>query len=98
MEEAMLYLEVAERSGSALYLDVHSVERRLEKGRPVLRVAGILGDGSYEGEVQVNCTEQVDVTFADAWLNSRALATFFTRIDHKVVCAALVEAVQDKYQ
>jgi hypothetical protein len=98
MEEAMLYLEVAERSGSALYLDVHSVEQRLEKGRPVLRVAGVLGDGRYEGEVQVDCAEQVDITFADAWLNRRALHTFFARIDRKVVCAALAEAVKGRYQ
>ena len=94
----MLYLEVAERSGSALYLDVHSVERRLEKGIPVLRVAGILGDGSYEGEVQVNCTEHDDVTFADAWLNRRALETFFARIDRKLVCTALADAVRGRYQ
>jgi hypothetical protein len=99
MEEAMLYLQIAERSGSALYLDVHSVERRLEQGRPVLRVAGILGDGCYEGEVQVNCTEQVDdVTFADAWLNRRALDTFFSRIDPKTICAALAVAVKGRYQ
>jgi hypothetical protein len=98
MEEAMLYLEVAERTGSALYLDVHSVERRLERGRPVLRVAGVLGDGRYEGEVQVDCTEQVDVIFADAWLNRRALDTFFSRIDRKLVCSALAAAVKGRYQ
>jgi hypothetical protein len=98
MEETMLYLEIAERSGSALYLDVHCVERRLEEGRTVLRVAGILGDGSYEGEVQVNCAEQVDITFADAWLNRRALDTFFRRIDPKVVCTALADAIKCRYQ
>jgi hypothetical protein len=82
----MVWLDAVERDGNSLYFDaLRSVRRKTGAGEMLL-LSGVLGDGSYEGEVQVNCTATGgEVIFADQWLAPRALADFFERIPRETV-------------
>ncbi len=85
----MIYIATAESDGSAIYFDIHAAER---KGGG-LRVSGMVGDGSYEGEVLVETGHEVAVTFADAWLGGAGFREFLRRCGPRQLEAALVESV-----
>lgn len=86
----MIYLCNSEQGNLAVYLDVHALERQ-ERG---FALSGILGDGHYEGDIMVEVGVEVDITFADLWLNRAGLETFFDRIDRGTVESALAEAAR----
>lgn len=87
----MIYIGSTEDNGSAIYFDIHSVERQ---GRG-LRVSGTLGDGCYEGEVLVEVGRNDAVTFADAWLGGAEFDEFLTRCRRDILEQALLETVRD---
>lgn len=87
----MVYLCNGDESGLAVYLDLHALER---KARGFV-LCGTVGDGHYEGEVLIEIGAGAEVTFADAWLDPRALERFFDRVRRSAVEGALVEAAGD---
>ncbi|HKL49375.1 MAG TPA: hypothetical protein VJ882_06960 [Desulfuromonadales bacterium] len=86
----MIYLCNSEQDNLAVYLDVHAMKRQ-ERG---FALSGTLGDGHYEGDVMVEVGLDVDITFADLWLNRTGLQTFFDRVDRNMVESALAEAAR----
>lgn len=85
----MVWLNAMAPNGNALYFDIYRSERQSNGGQPRYSFAGILGDGLFEGEVQIELGTTVSVTFADAWLNPSALEELFTRVDRRQIEAAL---------
>lgn len=90
----MVWLNANEKHGCALYFDIYRTERH-EDPTPRYTFAGILGDGRFEGEVQIEIGPSVNITFADAWLNPSALEEFFTRVAQAEVELALQESCRD---
>lgn len=93
----MVWLDAVEDDGNALYLDRVRCERLRTAQGERLQLSGLLGDGSYEGEVQVTCSAcGAEVTFADQWLAPRALAVFFGRVARETVEAALIDSCRQR--
>jgi hypothetical protein len=90
--EIMVYLAVAEEMGSSLYFDIHRVEACPGGTEAGFIVSGIIGDGFYEGEVQVEVASGVDTIFLDDGLNPPGFTEFLDRFGREEVCAALGEA------
>lgn len=86
----MIYLCNSEYGNLAVYLDVHAMERQ-EKG---FALSATLGDGHYEGDVMVEVGVDVDIAFADRWLDRAGLEGFFDRVDQRTVEAALADAAR----
>ncbi|MFO7984069.1 MAG: hypothetical protein R6V08_11500 [Desulfuromonadales bacterium] len=86
----MIYLCNSEQDNLAVYLDVHAMKRQ-DRG---FALSGTLGDGHYEGDVMVEVGMEVDITFADLWLNRAGLQTFFDRVDRNMVESALADAAR----
>lgn len=83
----MVWLDAVEAGGNGLYLEVLYRHRR----RTGAQVSVLLGDGAYEGEVQIEWTAtEAIVTFVDHWLRPHALAAFFARISRDEVEQVLV--------
>lgn len=83
----MVWLDAIEEGGNGLYLEVLYRERR----RTGAHVSVLLGDGAYEGEVQIEWTAtEAIVTFVDHWLRPHEMAVFFSRISPAEVEQALV--------
>lgn len=100
----MVWLNAAEANGNALYFDIYRTERHSGSDSHRYSFAGDLGDGSYEGEVQIEVGPGgVSITFADAWLNPQALQEFFRRSDRAAIetaldeiCRCLAETAEDE--
>ena len=87
----MVWLDAVEEGGNGLYLDALRRERRRQGGKFSERIAALLGDGAYEGEVHIDVTaDAATVTFVDEWLRPHDLADFFTRIPREEVEFSLV--------
>ena len=89
----MVWLNLAAENGSALYLDIFSMEPRRQNGGLIFAIEGVVGDGGYEGRVLVEAGEQVQVTFVDEWLDAELLREFFRQVDRLEVETALKETV-----
>ena len=87
----MVWLNTVEENGNALYFDIYRTERFSCGDETRYSFAGELGDGLYEGEVQIEVGAAISVTFADAWLNPPALQQLFARSDRGALEAALTE-------
>lgn len=87
----MIYIGTTAYSDSAIYFDIHSVERQ---GRG-LRISGTVGDDCYEGEVLVEIGRSEAVTFADAWLGGDGFKEFIERCCSISLEAALLDSVRD---
>ncbi len=87
----MICLSVAENTHATIYLDVHHVEKN-SRNPETFSVSGTLGDGPYEGEVLLEISDDVEVTFVDSWMDQKSLRRFFDRNGREMVCAALREA------
>jgi len=87
----MIYIGTTGNNGSAIYFDIHAVERR---GRGLL-ICGTLGDGCYEGEVLVEMGRSESITFADAWLGGAGFREFLARCDVPTMEGELLDAVRD---
>lgn len=87
----MIYIGTTGNNGSAIYFDIHAVERR---GRGLL-ICGTLGDGCYEGEVMVELGRSESITFADAWLGGSGFREFLGRCDVPAMEGELLEAVRE---
>jgi len=83
----MVWLDAVEAGGNGLYLEVLYRQRR----RTGTQVSVLLGDGAYEGEVQIEWTAtEAIVTFVDHWLRPHDLSAFFARISRDEVEQVLV--------
>lgn len=87
----MVWLDVADNNGNALYFVTDRIERLSGMWAEGFTVSGILGDGGYEGEVIVEVGENPRVTFVDAWLSRGDFSRFAASIDRERVSAALTE-------
>jgi hypothetical protein len=87
----MVWLDVADNNGNALYFVTDRIERLSGMGAEGFTISGILGDGGYEGEVIVEVGENPRVTFVDAWLARGDFSRFVASIDRERVSAALTE-------
>ncbi|MBW2504239.1 MAG: hypothetical protein JRE16_06675 [Deltaproteobacteria bacterium] len=85
----MLYIDSLDIGGSAVYIDIHSVERSADG----MRICGTLGDGLYEGEVLIETGALSDVTFADTWLGGAGFRDFLERCDLERLRQALLATV-----
>ncbi|WP_432820977.1 hypothetical protein [Trichloromonas sp.] len=85
----MVWLDVTGSNGSALYFVTDRIERQQGRGAAGFTLAGIVGDGQYEGEVIVEVGAVPEVTYIDAWLAARDFSAFERRIDLVQVTAAL---------
>jgi hypothetical protein len=73
------------------------VEARRELGETGFVVTGTLGDGLYEGEVQVEVSSTVETVFLDEGLDPQAVAPFFRRFGREEVCTAMAATVGSQY-
>lgn len=87
----MIYIGATTNNGSAIYFEAYAVERQ-GRGR---RISGIIGDGSYEGEVLVETGCSDCVTFADAWLGGPGFVEFLSRCGADVLERALLDTVRE---
>jgi hypothetical protein len=95
----MVWLDAVENDGHALYLDRARCVRQRNAAGETVQLSGLLGDGSYEGEIQVTCSASGnDVTFADQWLAPRALAEFFQRVPRETVEAVLIDGCRARFR
>ncbi len=89
----MVWLDTMTQTGQGLYLDIWKREKS-RTGAGVEMIAGILGDGNYEGEVLVEIGPgRCDVTFVDQLLDPVPLRDFFTRINREQLIADLQSAL-----
>ncbi|ORJ59079.1 hypothetical protein [Geothermobacter hydrogeniphilus] len=89
----MVLLNSVTETGQILYLDIWKREKSRAAAGGEL-ISGILGDGSYEGEVLVEITAgRCEVTFLDQHLDPLALKDFFARVDREQLLEDLQEAL-----
>ncbi|PNU20887.1 hypothetical protein C2E25_04660 [Geothermobacter hydrogeniphilus] len=89
----MVLLNSVTETGQVLYLDIWKREKSRAAAGGEL-VSGILGDGSYEGEVLVEITAgRCELTFLDQHLDPLALKDFFARVDREQLLEDLQEAL-----
>ncbi|GAB4169166.1 MAG: hypothetical protein Tsb0017_16230 [Geothermobacteraceae bacterium] len=75
----MIWLDLANEQGQELYFDAWKRER-CRKGSGEL-ISGLIGDGSYEGEVLVELAERgCELTFVDRFLAPESLGAFLGRV------------------
>lgn len=90
----MIWLELANAQGQELYFDAWKRERS-RTGAGEL-VSGLIGDGSYEGEVLVELhDEECQLTFVDRFLDPDALRAFLDRVPVDRLRRALHENLAD---
>ncbi|RME35138.1 MAG: hypothetical protein D6794_09880 [Deltaproteobacteria bacterium] len=88
----MIWLELANEQGQELYFDAWKRERS-RTGAGEL-VSGLIGDGSYEGEVLVELRDYgCELTFVDRFLAPERLASFLERISLDRLRSALTESL-----
>jgi len=85
----MIWLQMEEANGRALYFDIHRVEQRQQGERLCYSVLGMLGDGLDEGEVLIEVGSEVEVTFVDEWMPGRELPAFVAETGRETVSSAL---------
>ncbi len=89
----MIWLDLMTEGGQGLYFDAWKRERR-RTGQGGELVSGLLGDGSYEGEVLVELAgDGCDLTFVDSFLAPAALRDFLSRVSVEALKAALQESL-----
>ncbi len=89
----MIVLGIPQETGGAVYFDIHHLQVSRQEEDPLYVASGTLGDGWYEGEISVTLGEELEVTFADEWLDQSSMREFFTRVGREEVCAALAETL-----
>jgi hypothetical protein len=91
----MIVLGIQQETAGAVYFDIHHLQVGQEGPQPRYTVSGTLGDGWYEGEISVNFGGELEITFADEWLDRAALREFFSRVDRDEVCTALAGMLEE---
>ena len=89
----MIVLGIHQETAGAVYFDIHHLQVRQQEKGHLYVASGILGDGWYEGEISVTFGEEMEVTFADEWLDQASMRDFFSRVAREEVCAALAETL-----
>ena len=88
----MIWLDICDEQGNAIYFDIHHVEKRRVKRRWRHSVSGICGNGLFEVEVLVEPGSEGEVTFVDLsrgmGLHSRLLSV----VDATSLQTGLLEA------
>jgi len=91
-EADMIYIGTTEPPGQAIYLEIHAIEQQGNQ----TSVSALVGDGCYEGEVLIECGEQIAITYADAWLGGVGLGDFLQRCGNQWLQQQLVATVMDR--
>jgi hypothetical protein len=90
----MVWLDVLTECGHGLYFESWKRTRQ-SRGPAAELVSGMIGDGSYEGEVLVELiSDRCEVTFVDRFLDPGALNEFLRRISKEEVIEALRHKLQ----
>jgi hypothetical protein len=87
----MIWLQMEEENGRALYLDIQRVEQRQQRERLCYSVVGMLGNGLEEGEVLIEVGSGVEVIFVDEWMPGRGLPAFVAEAGRETVSSALAD-------
>lgn len=88
----MIWLDMTEENGSALYLDIRGIEPRRRRGETVFAISGVLGDGRDEAEVLLDVGSGVEVVFVDEWLGEGRLEGLLARVSREELVRALAES------
>ncbi len=87
----MVWLNVTDENGSALYFDVEKVEKTRIGKRGGYSLSGTIGNGQYEGEVLVDIGEVGEVVFVDQWLGDDGFSAFNRQVDIDEVRLSIIE-------
>ncbi|TYP00010.1 hypothetical protein EDC39_101170 [Geothermobacter ehrlichii] len=89
----MIWLDLMTEGGQGLYFEAWKRERQ-RTGSGGELVSGLIGDGSYEGEVLVELADDgCDLTFVDSFLAPADLRAFLSRVSVEELKAALRESL-----
>ncbi|PLY03620.1 MAG: hypothetical protein C0623_00975 [Desulfuromonas sp.] len=77
----MIWLDICDDQGNALYFDMHHVERRRVGRRWQYAVSGICGNGLFEVSVLVEPNEEGEVTYIDLSAGSSCGRQLLSRLD-----------------
>jgi len=87
----MIWLNICEENGSALYLDIRGIEPRHRGNETIFSLTGVLGDGLDETEILIEIGRLVEVTFVDEWLHNGRRSDLLARLDREELNKVLVE-------
>lgn len=88
----MVWLDICDEQGNAIYFDIHHVERRRIERRWRHAVSGICGNGVFEVEVLVEPGREGEVTFVDLSVDPAMNGRFIDRVDSSSLQTGLLEA------
>lgn len=88
----MVWLDICDEQGNAIYFDIHHVERRRIERRWRHSVSGICGNGVFEVEVLVEPGREGEVTFVDLSAGPTMNDRFIDRVDATSLEVGLLEA------
>jgi hypothetical protein len=88
----MVWLDICDEQGNAIYFDIHHVERRRIERRWRHSVSGICGNGIFEVEVLVEPGREGAVTFVDLSVGPTMNDRFIDRVDTNSLEVGLLEA------
>ncbi len=87
----MVWLNVADENGSALYFDVEKVERAQNGKSAGYSLSGTIGNGQYEGQVLVDIGAVGEVVFVDQWLGDAGFSDFNRQVDIEKLRQSIIE-------
>lgn len=90
----MVWLDVIDSQGNALYFDIHHVERQRRGRRWRYSVNGICGNGLDEIDVLVEPDAGGGITFADLSVNGNADFSLLTTVDRGCLESELLLAAE----
>lgn len=88
----MIWLDICDEQGNAIYFDIHHVEKRRVGRRWRHAVNGVCGNGLFEIEVLVEPGEWREVTFVDLSAGAVARNSLLNGIDPFTLESGLVDA------
>src|SRR6056297_1837782 len=90
----MVWLDICDEQGNAIYLDVHRVERKRVDRRWRHAVSGICGNGLFEVEVLVEPGGEGEVTYLDLGERSSFGRQLMNGIDARCLETGLIDAAR----
>ena len=90
----MVWLDICDEQGNAIYFDVHHVERKRVERRWRHAVSGTCGNGSFEVEVLVEPAGSGEVTFIDFSTGASARNGLMSGVNFSALESSLIEAAE----
>ena len=90
----MVWLDICDEQGNAIYFDIHHVERRRVARRWRHSVSGTCGNGRVEVEVLVEPTGEGEVTFVDLYGGTDLRSRLIAGVDSLCLESGLLEAAR----